>query len=98
MNTCLAYTKPYGGTNLARAGHGKARVNASSTSSEEEAAERAAAKYFRSLGLDVEAREISCKSAIPGLPGWNTWQATLLDNPCTPTTPTAKSTSVGSQT
>lgn len=88
MNRCFVFTKPYGGTHLAWAGHGKARVNASSTSSEESAAERAAAKFFRAQGLDVGAREISCTSIIPAVPGWHTWQATLLDNPCTPTTPT----------
>lgn len=98
MNTCLAFTKPYGGTHLAWVGHGEYRVNASSTSCEESAAERAAAKHFRRCGLQVDDREITVERGIPGVPGWNTWIATLKAKPCTPTTPTAKSTSVGSQT
>lgn len=79
MKTCLVFTKAQGGTNLARAGHGKARVNASSMISEEVAAELAAAKYFRSQGLEIEKAAITCTPANPGTCGWNEWDARLHD-------------------
>lgn len=77
MNTCLVYTKPDGGTHLAWAGHGKARVNASSTNSEQVAAERAAVKYFLAQGIKIEEAAITCESGAPVLRGWNTWEAKL---------------------
>lgn len=82
MNKCLVYTKPYGGTNLAWAGHGKARVNASSTSSEDAAAERAAEKFFVSQGEKLDKQWITCepaKSPAESRPGWKTWEASLLN-------------------